>query len=173
MKLGLKIGQEVTEERLREAVLDSEKSVALEKAMNYIGRCRRTAHQMQEYLQKKGYEPQIVEYVLKKMQYYGYVDDKAYAAAYAEQSLANKGARRIKQELISKGIAADVAEGQVKQDADEALQNAERLAERFMRGKPCDIKTLQRLQRYLLYRGYDFDCVNKVVHKYKSDDYDD
>lgn len=173
MKLGLKIGQEVTEERLREAVLDSEKSVALEKAMNYIGRCRRTAHQMQEYLQKKGYEPQIVEYVLKKMQYYGYVDDEAYAAAYAEQSLASKGARRIKQELISKGIAADVAEGQVKQDADEALQNAERLAERFMRGKPCDIKTLQRLQRYLLYRGYDFDCVNKVVRKYKSDDYDD
>lgn len=170
IKLGLKIGQEVSEQQLKAAVLDSEKSVALEKAMNYIGRSRRTARQMQEYLQKKGYELQIVEYVLEKMQYYGYVDDSAYAAAYAEQALANKGAHRIKQELIQKGISAELADCHAQQEPDEAYENACRLAERFMRGKDCELKNLQRLQRFLLYRGYDFDCVNRVLRRYKSDD---
>ena len=38
MKLGLKIGQEVSEGRLKEAIFDSEKSVAFERAMDYLGR---------------------------------------------------------------------------------------------------------------------------------------
>lgn len=37
-----------------------------------------------------------------------------------------------------------------------------------MRGKSCDIKTLQRLERYLVSRGYDFDVVNGILRKYKQ-----
>ena len=61
MKLGLKIGQEVSQERLAEAVFDSEKSVAFEKAMGYLGRGMKTVKQMRDYLTKKAYTHEVVE----------------------------------------------------------------------------------------------------------------
>ena len=168
MKLGLKIGTEVTETQLAEAALDTEQSVALERAMNYIARGRKTSFQLRKYLTDKEYAPAVVNYVMDKMKYYGYVDDKAYAQAYVEQNSQSKGARRVKQELIQRGIKLSEAEEVSEQERDFSLDNATRLAERYMRGKDCDIKTIVKLQRYLVSRGYDFDIVNSVVRAYKD-----
>ncbi len=173
VKLGLKIGNEVTEETLREASLDTEKSVALERAMNYIARGRRTSAQMRKYLVGKQYSDDVVDYVMDKMKYYGYVDDQAYAAAYVEQNMSTKGARRLKQELIQRGISAEHAEAYAEQDDELSRQNADRLAQKYMRGKTGDIKTLVRLQRYLVSRGYDYDTVNEIARRYKSADQPD
>ncbi len=168
MKLGLKIGTEVTETQLAEAALDTEQSVALERAMNYIARGRKTSFQLRKYLTDKEYAPAVVNYVMDKMKYYGYIDDKAYAQAYVEQNSQSKGARRVKQELIQRGIKLSEAEEVSEQERDSSLDNATRLAERYMRGKDCDIKTIVKLQRYLVSRGYDFDIVNSVVRAYKD-----
>ena len=170
MKLGLKIGQEVSQERLSEAIFDSEKSVAFEKAMDYLGRGMKTAKQMRDYLEKKGYERGVVEYVVTKLKEYRYVDDEAYAKLYVERNSATKGDRRLKQELIQKGIAVSRAEEYAVTDGEQALANATRLAERYMKNKPTTIKTLQNLQRYLLSRGYGFDVVNSIVRNYKVAD---
>lgn len=168
MKLGLKIGTEVTETQLAEAALDTEQSVALERAMNYIARGRKTSFQLRKYITDKEYAPAVVNYVMDKMKYYGYIDDKAYAQAYVEQNSQSKGARRVKQELIQRGIKLSEAEEVSEQERDFSLDNATRLAERYMRGKDCDIKTIVKLQRYLVSRGYDFDIVNSVVRAYKD-----
>ena len=168
MKLGLKIGTEVTETQLAEAALDTEQSVALERAMNYIARGRKTSFQLRKYLTDKEYAPAVVNYVMDKMKYYGYIDDKAYAQAYVEQNSQSKGARRVKQELIQRGIKLSEAEEVSEQERDFSLDNATRLAERYMRGKDCNIKTIVKLQRYLVSRGYDFDIVNSVVRAYKD-----
>lgn len=168
MKLGLKIGTEVTETQLAEAALDTEQSVALERAMNYIARGRKTSFQLRKYLTDKEYAPAVVNYVMDKMKYYGYIDDKAYAQAYVEQNSQSKGARRVKQELMQRGIKMSEAEEVFEQERDFSLDNATRLAERYMRGKDCDIKTIVKLQRYLVSRGYDFDIVNSVVRAYKD-----
>ena len=173
MKLGLKIGQEVSQERLAEAIFDSEKSVAFEKAMDYLGRGMKTAKQMRDYLEKKGYDPRVVDYVVMKLKEYRYVDDDAYAKLYVERNAATKGDRRLKQELIQKGIAVSRAEQYAVTDDEQALPNATRLAEKYMKNKPVTIKTLQNLQRYLLSRGYGFDVVNTIVRGYKVDADDD
>ena len=91
---------------------------------------------------------------------------------YAEQNLATKGERRIKQELQQKGIPAAIADKYCVVEADTATENAKRLAEKYMRNKPVDLKTLSKLQRYLLSRGYDFDVVNTISRAYKIDDND-
>ena len=167
MKLGLKIGQEVSQSQLADAIFDSEKSVAFEKAMDYLGRGMKTAKQMRDYLEKKGYEPRVVEYVVAKLKEYRYVDDDAYAKLYVERNAATKGDRRLKQELIQKGISVSRAEEYAATDDGQALTNATRLAERYMKNKPATVKTLQNLQRYLLGRGYGFDVVNTIVRSYK------
>ena len=169
MKLGLKIGQEVAEERLAEAVFDSEKSVAFEKAMGYLGRGMKTVKQMRDYLTKKLYSPEVVDYVIRRLKEYRYIDDEAYAKTYVEHNSSTKGERRLKQELVSKGIALSLAEEHSQLDSEQALTDANRLAQKYMRSKPCDVKTLQKLQRYLLSRGYGYDTVNAVLRNYKLD----
>ena len=167
MKLGLKIGQEVSQDRLAEAVFDSEKSVAFEKAMGYLGRGMKTCKQMRDYLTKKAYTPEVVDYVIRRLKEYRYIDDVAYAKLYVEHNSATKGERRLKQELVSKGIAVSLAEEHAQLDSEQTLTDAQRLAEKYMRAKPHDVKTLQKLQRYLLSRGYSFDTVNNVLRNYK------
>ena len=168
MKLGLKIGQEVSRQQLSEAVFDSEKSVAFEKAMGYLGRGIKTVKQMREYLTKKGYDTKVVEYVISRLKEYRYIDDEAYAKLYVEHNSATKGERRLKQELVGKGIALSLAEEHAQLDTEQSLSGAARLAEKYMRNKTCDLKTLQKLQRYLLSRGYDYDTVNTILRNYKD-----
>ncbi len=166
MKLGLKIGDEVSESKLLQAVTDSERACAFDKAMSYLGRGMKTVHQMREYLLRKGYDADVTEYVIAKLKDYRYLDDKAYASAYVEQNSATKGERRLRRELVSKGIAQTTAEQYAKEEGEQALAHAEQLARKYMKSKSCDVKNLQRLQRYLLSRGYDFDIVNAVVRSF-------
>lgn len=170
MKLGLKIGQPITPERLKEASLDSERAVAFDKALNYLARGSKTVHQMREYLAKRRYDAEVTEYVIAKLKDYRYLDDEAYARAYAEQNAPTKGNRRLKRELVAKGISVTIAERHSEEDPESALSNAARLAEKYMRSKPCDLKTLQKLQRYLLSRGYGYDTVNSVLRAYNVTD---
>lgn len=170
MKLGLKIGAEVSQGKLNDAVFDSEKSVAFEKAVGYLGRCMRTCKQMRDYLIKKGYSQEVVEYVVDKLKNYKYLDDEQYAKLYAEQASSNKGNRRIKQELMQKGISQERAE-RVKLDDELSRETADKLAQKYMKNKPRDFKTLQKLQRYLLSRGYEYDVVNGVMRSFGVDDW--
>ena len=170
MKLGLKIGAEVSTERIAEAVFDSEKSVCFDKAMSYLSRGMKTCKQMREYLAGKGYSTEVVNAVVDKLLDYKYVDDEYYARLYVEQNLATKGERRLKQELQQKGVPQRVIEQCCVVESDLAQDNAERLADKYMRNKPRDLKTLQKLQRYLLSRGYEFDVVNSISRNYKIED---
>ena len=170
MKLGLKIGQEVSEEKLSEAMLDSEKSVAFERAIDYLGRGMKTVKQLKDYLVKKSYPPEVVEHVVNRLTDYRYLDDAAYAKMYVEHNSATKGERRLKQELVQKGISVSLAEEYSVVDEEKSLENARHLAEKYMKNKPRDLKTLQKLQRYLVGRGYDFDVVNSVTRSYRFDE---
>lgn len=168
MKLGLKIGMEVTQERLEEAVFDSEKSVAFEKAMDYLGKCMRTSKQVRDYLAKKGYTPQVVAHVVQKLVGYGYVNDQTYAQMYTQQNSSTKGQRRIQMELLYKGIGKQIVD-EVSISQEVSQNSAQALAQKYMRGKPTDVKTLQKLQRYLLYRGFDYDTVNSIVRSLQEE----
>ncbi len=166
MKLGLKIGQDVSAAKLQQAIADSERSMALQRAIDYLSRASKTCKQMRDYLTRKGYTAQTVDYAIDRLKQLRYLDDDAYAQMYARQNSATKGSRRIRQELIGKGISVTRADEYSQMDGDQALNNASALAQKYMRGKTADVKTLQKLQRYLLYRGYGYDTVNVVIRTF-------
>ncbi|MBQ2711548.1 MAG: RecX family transcriptional regulator [Clostridia bacterium] len=166
MKLGLKIGKEVSAEQLAKASFDSEKMVAFDKAVDYLSRGYKTQKQMHDYLVKKGFEKAVVDYVLYKLNDYGYVNDAHYAQLYVQQNVKNKGDVRLRQELRQRGISAELVDSTVCTDSDVALENAQALAQKYLKNKPIDTKNIQRLQRYLLGRGYCYEVVNSVVKDY-------
>lgn len=172
MKLGLKIGSEVSIEQLSSAVADSELSVCFERAVSYLSRGSKTCKQMRDYLLGKGYSSEVADGVICKLLSYKYLDDDCYAKAYVEQNLAVKGERRLRQELQRKGIPQDVIDRHCSLSPDVEEDSAFRLADKYMRNKPRDLKTAQKLQRYLISRGYGFDTVNAVARSFLSDDCD-
>ena len=176
MKLGLKIGKEVDTQTIKAAVFDSEVSVAFGKAVDYLARAMKTTKQLEDYLTKKGYAEDVVEKVIDKLKGYKYLDDQTYARLYTEQSKSHKGERRIKQELLNKGISHAEVDDQVQIDTDDQIATATTLAQKYLKNKDRDIKTMQKLQRFLLYRGFDFDVVNSIIRNFKgasTEDLDD
>ena len=125
---------------------------------------------MREYLTGKGYSPDVVSNVVDRLKELKYLDDETYARLYVEQNSQSKGEYRLKQELSVKGISKALIDKYCVQDGERSVNAAAQLAVKYMKGKPSDVKTLQKLQRYLISRGYGFDTVNQVIHNFKQDD---
>lgn len=81
MKNRLKAGQTIDPATLSKIQLESEKSTAFDKALNFISAAQKTEKQVREYLAGKGYLPAVADYVMEKMREYGFLDDGGYAKA--------------------------------------------------------------------------------------------
>ena len=173
VRLGLREGAEVDEATLKEAVHQSEISYAFEKCVDYLSKSMKTTKQIRDYLRKKGVVSEVEEIVVQKLKDYHYVDDQLYFQLYTEQNSLSKGQRRIKNELMQKGIYKEMAE-QVEVDDQKQRQTAVELSQKYMKNKTNDFKTLQKLQRFLVYRGFDYDVVSQIIGQYRSgeDDWD-
>ena len=73
MKNRIKVGDEIEEKALKELVEESERSIALNKAAEYLSKSLRTKRQVKEYLLKKGYDEQVVWYCIDKLKEYEHV----------------------------------------------------------------------------------------------------
>jgi len=111
----------------------------------------------------------VIAYVVDKLLEYGFLNDADFAKRYVETYSGKKGVRLIKNELRKKGISeddADLATVDVGSQEDAATA----LAEKFMRGKERDRKTVQKLYRHLLSKGFTFDDAKAAAENYLSQD---
>lgn len=166
----IKVGQTLSEEELQNILDTTETQIAFDKCLNLLSKSMKTKQQIKEYLQQKGFGVRAVENVLQKLENYGYVDDVNYAKVFVAQNKKTKGVYRIKQELFLKGIPKQIIEEALLDlDTDETLESAIVVAKKFLKDKPIDQKELQRLNRHLLSRGFDFETVSRVISVLKND----
>ena len=162
MKNRLKAGQTVDPATLSEIQMESEKSTAFDKALNFISAAQKTEKQVREYLAGKGYLPAVADYVREKMREYGFLDDGGYAQSYASSAVKRKGVRLIKMELKAKGVAEEHIEAAV-ETLDGEEETAKRLLEKYMRNKPRDKATLYKAFRYLLGKGFEYETARAAL----------
>lgn len=162
IKNRLKVGQDVELSYLDALQLESEKATALDKAMTHLSSSMKTRRQVSDFLRKKGYVDAVVEYVLEKLEGYGFVDDGEYARQYAGSASKTKGRRLIALELQKKGISADAAQAAVENiqgEEDAALK----ILQKYMRGRTADRETLYKAFRYLLGKGFEYDTAKSAL----------
>ena len=99
IKHHLKAGMEIEKSRLDKIQLDNEKIQATEKAMNHLSATLKTKKQMSDFLAGKGYTQAVIDYVIQKLEGYGYIDDYAYCRAYVG-SVSGKGKAALRAALI-------------------------------------------------------------------------
>lgn len=169
MEHRLKVGSVVTAEELARIQLESEKQTALDKALTHITASMKTEKEIGDYLRRKGYLPDVCDFVIEKMRSYGFSDDAEYARAYAENAAKRKGARLIVSELRRKGIAEDIAERAV--EGLESGESARAVLEKYLRGKDrSERKVMQGAYRYLLSKGFDYDTARAALEGLGEDE---
>lgn len=164
----LSVGLEVTLEELSRMQYESERQSALDRALSHISASMKTEREVREFLAKKGYLPEASDYAVSRMKELGFIDDAAYALAYAKSAGEKKGPRAVAAALRMKGISDEAIEAALNILSDGA-ETAKRVLEKYMRGKPKDNLTLRKAATYLVSRGFDYDTARAAVSDLKGE----
>jgi regulatory protein len=129
----------------------------------------RTASELRDRLQQRGYTTTIIAEVLSQLESSGYIDDRRVAIDWARYRLQTKptGRRRMAWELKRRGVTLEVLEEVLHEVYGEFDET--RLAERAVRKRlglkelPASPRELQRLARYLIGLGFEADTVTAAL----------
>lgn len=171
MRYRLKIGDKTDADALDEIQFDSERTRALDKALTFISKSKKTEKQVADYLVGKGYTEKTIQLTLEKIKSYSFVDDADYANDYVKFASKSKGKRLIAYELARKGISEE--------DVDRALDSIEdetpsaiAVAKKYSKGKPLTRENRLKCYKYLLSKGFSYDTAKTAVDGiYDEDDY--
>ncbi|MBU0547676.1 MAG: recombination regulator RecX [Candidatus Omnitrophica bacterium] len=131
----------------------------------------RSEKELVQRLKQKGFSEELSRDTVNFLKDRQFIDDRVFAKGWVASRLKRPfGLRRIKQELVQKGLDKEIIEEtfvQAKEDYDEG-SIVKRLAEqRFSKLKGIEpIKAKQRVYAYLMRRGFSSDLVSNVVGKY-------
>ena len=160
-------GKEITQEKLLDMVFESEKENAFNYAVDYICKYVPSQKQMTHKLYDKKYTKRVVDYVIEKCKSYGYIDDEKYAQSYVFQNRKLKGKLKLKQELMLKGISAEIIDN-VLQDYDEEDGCLILARKKALNKDLDDPKVYAQLVRFLQYRGYDWEQIKAAIDKVRA-----
>ena len=173
--LGLRVGREITPEKLREVAGAEEVHKATEAALLLLEVRARARREIETRLTQKGYDNEVITQVLEKLTTLGLLDDAQFAAQWVEAKTRVGGSRpvgrrRLSSELFGKGVAKDqIAEAVGVVSNDDELALARAAAAKKVRVVPTDRDLLQaerrKLMGFLQRRGFGWETVKQVTRE--------
>lgn len=163
VKNNFNVGSEVAKEEIENAQAENEKLVAFDKCLKLLS-VPKTKKQVKDYLYGKGYTTKTVSYCISKLEEYKYLDDEAFASLYVKSYSFKKGKRLLDFELKSKGVSQEII-NKVLEKYEFKNEDIIALAEKFVKGKPKDKKTAQKLVAQLFSKGFSLEEINPIVKK--------
>ena len=150
-----------------ERVLDAGRARAV--ALDLLSRKAWTRRDLVTRLRRRGAPAEVAGAVVADLEARGYVDDRAFATAWAETRARGRGygSRRLRQELVTRGVARPLVEAAVREafaEADEETRARAVAARRLpLLRRAAPEQVARRLGMYLLRRGYPESLVRRVV----------
>lgn len=167
-------GNVFRKEELEEIIVADERQRAYVEALNHLARKPRTAKEITQRLQQKGFEPSSVETTLERLEKDKLIDDALYAKMWTEQRMTShkKGRLWVKQELRQKGIGTELiteALGEISADAElESALAVGRKKWQQTHGEMLDRK--RKTGAYLMRRGFGGEQVRQVLKRLVDED---
>ena len=169
--LGVKVGLEVSEEKLAELSKASELGKLYQRALEWVLTRPRSEKELRDYLVRKLRKPsedftKLQEEIIERLISRGYVDDVKFAEYFVENRFVKKGVakKRLRMELMKKGVKKEVV--------DAVLTNSERSDEaeilKIIARKRARYDD-EKLIMYLCRQGFSFDLSRELVQTYEKD----
>ena len=165
LKNSLKVGTIITEQKLSEIQLESEKQTALDKTLKLISVRYKTQREVEKYLYEKGYLAPTVYYVISKLSEYHYIDDEKFVNSYIASHKSISGKLKLKRNLILRGINESLVDNALNDDEFEQSEQIKKLAEKYMKNKEDIRENYIKLFRYLMNKGFEYEEIKNVLKK--------
>ncbi len=95
--------------------------------------------------------------------------DERYTEAYIHSKGCKYGSRRMRQDLLQKGVDADTIRGLLP-DSDSELDNAVRVIRKKFKQPAADFHEKQKQIRFMAYRGFDMEIIQKALRRAWAED---
>ena len=166
-KLGLEKGEDLTEQKIKEILIQKSENEAKNVALRFLSFRRRTEKEVKDKLKKKDFEERTIKSTIDKLKEYDLINDSEFATAWVKERLAYKprGKRLLKQELWKKGIKKDIIDQvteELCQDEDKsALELLEKIKKRYKNLEPQVAR--RRMLSLLLRRGFSYETAKNTL----------
>lgn len=165
MKNHLKEGNEINKTQIEYLKTETEREVALSKAVGYISKCQKAKKEILKYLLTKGFDEIVCQQVIEKLEEYKFVDDEEYAKNYIKFKNKNNGSRKIAMELKQKGVDDEITSQSI-EDYSCDRESVLIVATKYLKNKDRDLKTKQKAYRHLASRGYQSEDILFALNKF-------
>lgn len=167
------VGREISDEQLRECIIDSDNKRCKDKAMWLISYRDHSRSELTEKL-RRDYPAECAEAAVSRLEELGLVDDSRYARRLAADLMNIKrlSERGIRQKLREKGIDRDLIDEVIGElPIDERLQLLEIIEKKYARSL-SDEKTRRRAADALARMGYSYSDIKSAMAEYIETDED-
>ena len=166
---GLRVKDDITEERANELKSYDEINFGKKAAIRFLNYKQRTEKEVYDKLKGFKLSEESIKKIMLFLKEFKFVNDENYAKLYVEskKALRPEGKRSVRMRLAQKGINKELSEISVSENytAEEELSKAKELYEKYrkkVRGKnEADRK--QKCYRYLLSKGFSYDLIREVM----------
>lgn len=126
----------------------------------------RSEKEIRDYLK----DSEKIDEIIEKLKEQGLLDDEKFAKAWVESRRRKFGLRRIKQELVQKGIDREIVESimyqvlSIKSEEEVAKEALEKKARAWKSLEPLEFR--KKAYGYLQRKGFEFEIVKKAVDNF-------
>lgn len=174
--LGLKVGQEYSDEELTTLEQEGVFGKVYVRALEYCLMRPHSAREVKDYLfkktrdtrtktgdVKKGISPEVTARVFDRLTEKGYIDDEKFTRYWVENRSLTKGAsrRKLQAELRAKGVESTIIErflSESDRSDDDELQ-------KVIAKKRARYPDRQKLMQYLARQGFSYDDISAALDK--------
>jgi regulatory protein len=174
--LGLKVGQEYSDEELTTLEQESVFGKVYVRALEYCLMRPHSAREVRDYLYrktrdtrtktgdiKKGISPQVTSRVFDRLVEKGYIDDEKFTRYWVENRSLAKGAsrRKLQAELRAKGVESTIIE----RFLSETDRSDSSELQKVIAKKQARYPDRQKLMQYLARQGFSYDDITAELDK--------
>lgn len=168
-RLGIREGEPLSEESLREIEEEILPTRAKRRAMNLLQNRDYTEAGLREKLRNGDYPESCIEEAVAYVKSYGYVDDCRYAGDFITYNLDRKSRTRMEQDLMRKGISKDTIRTVFEELEEQGTSQDEgAMIRRLLEKKKYDLQTAtgqekQRMYAFLYRRGFRAEVISRAL----------
>lgn len=179
-RYNLEKGTNVDLDYIKEVVKEDNYIYCKESAIKIIEKTLKTEKEVTIKLEKKGFEKSLIDKAINFLKKYNFVDDNKYAKCYIKEKLKVDGKKKIKFNLLKKGIQESTINEAFEfynENEDEYINSLKKIAERKYNSLKKDsleqVKLKKKLCDYLLRKGYLWSEVKLVLNElFNSSDFE-
>jgi regulatory protein len=162
----LKVGQELSEEKVTSLQAEDASEIAYQKALHFLGYRPRSSAELRQNLTKKGISDDLVEQTVTRLQQAGLINDQEFASAWVENrnTFQPRSRSALRMELHRKGLNDEVIQPVLDEQVEESalVQEAARKYAHRLAGLEWP-EFRRKLGGFLARRGFSYDTLTPVV----------